>query len=72
MISRENLMAPLSYNNTVKTYCIERTSSLRASENFLLLTAVPKRRPATASTIARLIKASLTGQNVTLSFKGEA
>ena len=45
--------------NTVKAY-IERTSSLRASEKFLFLTAVPKHHPATASTIARWIKAGLT------------
>ena len=44
--------------NTMKAY-IERTNSLRVSENSLFLTAVPKHHPATASTIARWIKTGL-------------
>ena len=45
--------------NALKVY-VERTESIRKTENSLLLTTTPKHHPATAATIARWIKTGLS------------
>ena len=51
--------------NILKVY-VERTESIRKTENSVFLTTTPKHHPATAATIARWIKTGLSKAGLTL------